>query len=268
MLFHRLGLGFSSSTSNPDRRYCYVRAAALDQLLETPGVLELVADELGVRLPLATLSLVEQLEAIRRRAIHLAVTDSPFRGLSLEEIVVVTAYASPRFSHTAWARELLRQPSNQELYRACEAWLRQRTATISSGSRLGRPRWPLVSGASQELDFGELLVAVAPLSDHRALDADLERLASEANFAHEHYLACSPATALAFLSARARATSPLRWDSLMLDRELRTLGLGLLLVERDSVILYLPARYQQPARGLPTAASIGGAAHQSTRNRR
>jgi hypothetical protein len=242
MLFHRLGLGFSPSTSNPDRRHCYVRAAALEQLLETPGVLEVLAEELGVTPPFTALSIVEQLEAIRRRAIHLAVTDSPFRGLSLEEIVVVTVCGSPRLSHTAWVRELLRPLSNQELYRACEAWLRQRAVAITSGSRVGRPRWPLVSGA--ELGLGELVVAVAPVSDHRVLGVDLERLASEANFAHEHYLACSPATALAFLSARARATTPLRWDSLVLDRELRTLGLGLLLVERDSVILYLPARYQ------------------------
>ncbi len=245
MLFHRLGLGFSPSTSNPDRRHCYVRAAALDQLLETPGVLALLADELGVTPPFATLSLVEQLDAIRRRAIHLAVTNSPFRGLSLEEIVVVTAYASARFSHTAWRRELSRQTSRHELYGACEAWLGERAAAISSGSRLGRPRWPLVGGASPDLDRHDFVVAVAPMSDPQTLGADLERLAGEANFAHEHYLACSPATALAFLSAQARANSPPRWDSLALDRQLRTLGLGLLLIEHDSALLYLPARYSR-----------------------
>lgn len=244
MLFHRLGLGFSPSTSHPDRRHCYVRAAALDRLLETPGVLELLAAELGVTPPLASLSLVEQLEAVRRRAIHLAVTNSPFRGLSLEEIVLVTAYASTGLAHTAWKRELLRQPSQQELYRASEAWLRQRATFITSGSRLGRARWPLVGGASPDLDDGQFVVAVAPLSDQHTLGTDLEHLASEANFAHEHYLACSPATALAFLGARARATNPPRWDSLVLDRELRTLGLGLLLLERDGLLLYLPARYQ------------------------
>lgn len=243
MLFHRLGLGFSPPTSHPDKRHCYVRAAALDQLLETPGVLELLADELGVTPPLASLSSIEQLEAVRRRAIHLAVTNSPFRGLSLEEIVVATAYASRRLDHTGWKRELTRPPNQQELYRACEAWLRERATFITSGSRLGRARWPLVGGVSPALDDGQFVVAVAPLADPRTFEADLERLAREGNFAHEHYVACSPAMALGFLAAKARAASPPQWDSLVLDRELRTLGLGLLLLEQDEMLLYLPARY-------------------------
>jgi hypothetical protein len=244
MFFHRLGLGFSPSTSHPDRRHCYVRPGALDQLLETPGVLELLAEDLGVRSPLASLSLVEQLEAVRRRAIHLAVTNSPFRGLSLEEILVLTAYTSPRLDHSAWKRGLLRKPNQQEQLRESEAWLRERAAFVMSGSRVGRPRWPLVGSSSPELDDAHFVVAVAPLSDHRTLGADLERLAGEANFAHEHYLACSPATALAFLGEKARAANPPHWDSLALDRELRTLGLGLLLLEPEAVLLYLPARYQ------------------------
>jgi hypothetical protein len=254
MLFHRLGLGFSPSTSNPDRRHCYVRPAALDQLLETPGVLEALAEELEAATAAAELSLVEQLESIRRRAIHLAVTHSPVRGLSLEEIIVVTAYASPRFDHTAWKRELSRQPSQHELNHACEAWLTQRTPFITPGRRLGKPRWPFVGSTSADPHGAQQFsVALAPFSDHQALRAELERLAGEASFAHEHYLACSPATALAFLDAEARATKPPRWDSLVLDRRLRTVGLGLLLVERDGVVLYLPARYQAPREARPRA---------------
>lgn len=247
MLFHRLGLGFSPSTSNPERRHCYVRSGALDQLLETPGVLEILALELQAATAPATLSLVEQLESVRRRAIHLAVTHSPVRGLSLEEIIVVTAYASSRFDHTAWKRELLRQPSQHELNHACEAWLLQRTSFITSGRRLGKQRWPLVGCTSTDpLSSQQFMLALSPFSDHQALRSELERLAAEASFAHEHYVACSPATALAFLDAEARATKPPRWDSLVLDRRLRTMGLGLLLVEREGVLLYLPARYQVP----------------------
>jgi hypothetical protein len=244
MLFHRSGNGFSPSTSNPNRRYCYVRASALEQLLEAPGTLESLGNELGVSPPSFVLSRAERLEAVRRRAIHLAVTASPFRDLSLEEILVVTAYASASFDHTAWKRELRQQPTVQELYRKSEAWLRERSALVRSGSRVGRARWPLVGSASAELDNAHFVVAVAPLPDHQTLAAELERLAAEADFAHEHYVACSPATALAFLESRARAATPPRWDSFALDRELRTLGLGLLLVEPDGVALYLPARYR------------------------
>jgi hypothetical protein len=245
MLFHRLGLGFAPSSVNPDRRHCYARPSALDHLLETPGVLELLAEELGVTAEPAALSLVEQLEGIRGRAIHLSVTHSPFRGLSVEELIALVVYSSARFDHTAFKRELLRQPAQAELHHACEAWLRQRSSTLYNGQSLGRPQWPMVGCTSSDpLAPGQFTVAVLPILDHEALALQLERAGSEANFAHEHYLACSPATALNYLDRQAHLTRPTRWDSLALDRKLRTFGLGLLLVERDGVLLYLPARYQ------------------------
>lgn len=245
MLFHRLGLGFAPSASNPDRRHCYVRPAALDQLLETPRALELLAEELGVSTDPAALSLVEQLEAIRGRAIHLAVTPSPFRGLSVEEIVVLAAYASRRFDHTSFKRQLLRQPSPYDLRLACEAWLKQRSVVIRDGHHLSRPRWPLVGFSSADpLCRSQFTVAVLPVLDLDALDIHLERTQYEADFAHEHYLACSPAIALGYLERQASSARPQRWDPLVLDRQLRTTGVGLLLIEPGGVLLHLPARYQ------------------------
>jgi hypothetical protein len=250
MLFHRLRLGFSPSSSNPDRRHCYVQPAALDQLLETPGVLEALALELGATSTPAAFSLVELLEHIRRRAIHLAVTPSPVCGLSLEEIIVMTAYASPRFDHTAWKRQIARQPSDQELHRVCERWLLQRSAVIGTGRHVGKPRWPLVGYSSSDRQArDQFSVGVAPFSNATVLWSELDRLASEAaDLANEHYVACSPATALAFIDLHAHSTPTRRYDSLVLDRKLRTLGLGLLLVEPEGILLYLPSRYQpQPA---------------------
>jgi hypothetical protein len=245
MLFHRLGLGFSPATSNRELRHCYVRAAALERLLETPGALGLLAEELGVAPAASTLSLAEQLEAIRSRAIHLSVTQSPLRGLSIEEILVLTVYASSRFDRTELKRELTRQPSPQELRHACTRWLDQRSSVTRDGHRLGRSRWPMVGSSSLgEGPLGQFTVALVPMFDPAMLDAQLESVGAEANFAHEHYLACSPATALGYLDQQAHLTHPARWDSLVLERKLRTFGIGLLLVEREGVFLYLPARYQ------------------------
>jgi hypothetical protein len=222
-----------------------VRPEALDQLLETPGVLEALALELGATSNPSAFSLVELLEHLRRRAIHLAVTPSPWCGLSLEELTVMTAYTSPHFDHTQWKRQITRQPSEQELHRVCERWLLQRSAVISSGRRVGKPRWPLVGHSSPDLGArDQFSVAVAPFSNPVVLWSELDRLASEAGLANEHYVACSPATALAFIDLHAHSTPQLRYDSLVLDRKLRTLGIGLLLVEPDGVLLYLPSRYQ------------------------
>jgi hypothetical protein len=185
------------------------------------------------------------LEGIRARAIHLSVTHSPVRGLSVEEIIVLTVVASRRFDHTLFQRELLRQPSPHELRHACETWLQQRSSVIHEGHRFGRPRWQMIGGSSPDpLSPHQFTVAVLPIADSDALEAQLERLGGEANFANEHYVACSPATALGYLEQQAHQTNPARWDSLVLDRRLRTFGIGLLLVERDGVLLYLPARYQ------------------------
>jgi hypothetical protein len=222
-----------------------VRPAALDELLETPGALEELALELGATSTPSAFSQVELLEHIRRRAIHLAVTASPWCGLSIEELIVMIAYTSPRFEHTTWKRQLSRQPSEQELQRVCERWLLQRSAVIGSGRRFGKPRWPLVGySAVDQQARDQFRVGVAPFSNAAVLWGELDRLASEAGLANEHYVACSPATALAVVDLHAHATRQVRYDSLVLDRRLRTLGIGLLLIEPDGVLLYLPARYQ------------------------
>ncbi|HYQ15109.1 MAG TPA: hypothetical protein VEQ58_05120 [Polyangiaceae bacterium] len=248
--------GFAASTSSSAQRHCYVRSTAIEQLLETPGAIELLAAELGVESRLSGLTAADQLDALRRRAIHLAVTTSPFQNLSLEEIVVVTAYAAASFDGTAWKRELRRQPSQYDLERITLAWLRERAVCVGSGSQLGRARWPLVGSSSAQLEREQqFVVAGAPLSNHQALEAQLEHLGREANFANEHYIACSPATALAFLEARAGETLPPRWDPLALDRELRTLGLGLLLIEAAGAVLYLPAHYHPPTQRSAAASS-------------
>ena len=262
-MFNKLGLGFSSPHSRTDQRYCYVHASALQRLLETPGALELLLEELGEPAPPASLSLVEQLACLRQRAIHLAVTSSPFKGLSLEEIVVLSAYSSDRFDHTAWKREITRQPSEHELTIACHAWLRKRVDDILSGQQLGKPHWPRVGSArgtvstyGTEPSVPPFVLGVAPLHAASQLQRGLEPLAFEVGFAHEHYVACAPATALEYLGRHAASGGSLSWDAFALDRRLRSLGLGLLLVERAEVVLYLPARYHPTPSYLPGALGL------------
>jgi hypothetical protein len=241
MLLQRLGLNFSASQSRPDQRHCYVSSAQLEQLLEAPGALELLLTELTGR-NAKSLSLAEQLACIRQSAIHLAVTSSPFTGLSLEEIVVACAFAAKGFEQSAWKREVTTQLSAQQLRQASLAWLRERAQTITCGDAFGRSRWPLVGATSRSADW-HFLLAVSPVASAAQLEAELSAIAGEAGFAHEHYLACSPATALSYVHQQARSGQNLRWDAFALDRKLRSWGIGLLLAEQDGMLLYLPARY-------------------------
>lgn len=140
---YRSGLGFSTTIPHAAQRHCYARASALDQLLAAPGSVELLLLELTGE-PCPPGSVIEQLTRLKRQGIHLSVTRGPFYGLSLEEILVLCAYSSPHFAHSAFRRELLAEPSAAVLSDLCRTWLLQRASHIRAGEELGAPHWPLV----------------------------------------------------------------------------------------------------------------------------
>lgn len=186
----------------------------------------------------------EQLARLQRSAIHLSVTRTRFYGLSWEEVVVLAAYSSDLFEAAPWRRELLRQPCPEAFRATCRGWLDERARVVDHGRTLGKPQWPLVgTSPADHLVASPFVIAVAPLASAAALERELAPLARELGFAHEHYVACTPATALEYLARAATSEPGSRWDPFALDRRLRTLGIGLLLVEPQGVLLYLPARY-------------------------
>lgn len=256
MPFYSSGLGFSAPPTHAAQRYCYVRASALDQLLAAPGALEVLLQELTGEVQQPS-SVVDQLTRLKRQAIHLSVTRSAFYGLSLEEIVVLCAYTSPRFESFSFQQELLAEPSAGEQWERCQAWLRERASHVASGEQVGVRRWPLVGYTPREDEGGSrFTVGVAPVIHCSSLDRDLPGLGADSGFAHEHYVACTPATALSYVRRAAHAAGSVRWDPFALDRRLRSLGLGLLLLEGRKVTLYLPARYHpSPMGALSSPAS-------------
>ncbi len=243
MINQRVGLGLTAPIASATLRHCYVQRSALDRLLDTPGVLSQLLMELTGESG-EGLSVADQLVQLKRAIIRLSVTPTPFHGLSLEEIIVLCVYTSGQFDGTDAKRALSARPSPQALAAACYAWLKERTSTVVNGAACGVPVWPVVGYSSTTPHMaGRFVVGVAPLGDADALDRDLEALAGAAGFAHEHYVACAPSTALAYLQRAALSGGALRWDPFALDRRLRSLDLGLLLVEGASVSIYLPARY-------------------------
>lgn len=259
MWFQGSGLGFSASPSKSTQRHCYVKGSALDALMDTPGVLDILLEELTGQSVNQT-SVVEQMARLKRHVIHLSVTPSSFHGLSLEEIVVLTAYTSPRLQHSVFTRAFNTESNTAELRAVCERWLSQRATVVATGHSVGLRRWPLVGYSpeprgTEKPASARFVVGLAPFSHPATLERELGQLAGEATFGHEHYVACSPGTALAYLRQAAEERSPVRWDPFVLDRRLRSLGLGLLLVEGQNIALYMPARYT-PA---PIGQLAGGA---------
>src|SRR4029079_16832161 len=110
---------------------------------------------------------------LRRSVIHLSVTPSAFTGMSIEEIVVLVAYASERFNHTSWKSEITWQPTEQALTGACRGWLRERVGAVRAGSDVGRPAWPFVGHAPSARHLAtDLVLGVAPVASAAALRRD------------------------------------------------------------------------------------------------
>ena len=87
---------------------------------------------------------------------------------------------------------------------------------------------------------GARVVGVAVKNDATEIDAALEGMKTFARYTEAMHLACTPAVAAEYLAARAAATG--RWDAEALLRRLRSLGVGLLIVEGDAISQTLLAK--------------------------
>jgi hypothetical protein len=79
------------------------------------------------------------------------------------------------------------------------------------------------------------VVGLAVTNDLRALDDALAGLPSLVRSLSAMYVACTPALAAAYLSSRADAATPPRWNPKALEQRLGAAGIGLLLIEGDAV---------------------------------
>jgi hypothetical protein len=247
------------SGSSPERRHCYLRSSFLEVLLADSRAVSRLMSELGVEPPPAHVarSPTDELEALRQRAIHLSVTDSPFRGLSVEEILVLGAFSATLLFDPAWRRALGQEQSHGGLLAACRAWLGSRVVVCCAGGQFGKHRWPLVGFTSAAPDAVEAAVmAVVPISNAAAIATDLDQLVTEGSFANELYLACSPGVALHYLYLHAELGGTFRWDTRCLDQRLKRSGVGLIVVDPDGATLHLPARHDPSPAGAADARAF------------
>lgn len=217
------------------RRCCYLPLDLLDAFIKEPGVVEQLASELGAEQP-ASSSTQARLLAIRRRAVHLSVSASSYFGLSVEEIIILTALRSPSFEHTSLARELHREVYHEELALQCASWLERDGHEVFRNVDVGRVRWDLVGRSASATLLGDpMLATVTLVPDVPSMGRLLTHRSSEVAFAHGAYVACTPATALRYLFERRSQSSEACWDVTALDRQLRSIGMGLLLADPAGV---------------------------------
>lgn len=239
-------LGMRPESAAGASRACHVSRERLEALLADPELVGLLLRELNQGDTLSSPSPAEQMAQLRRLAIRCSLSaDSPYFGLSVEEIVVMTAYRSPLFDGTPWKRFLVRPYTAEELMLAGRRWLREAGLVPDEALPPWR-RWLMARSPGTQRK-----VALTFALEARRLRHELGWLATEVDLAHETYVVCSLPTALAFIDTEAKTSRSERVHARALEHPLRALGLGLLLVDLEETFVALPARYRdvpQPCR--------------------
>ncbi|HVU49747.1 MAG TPA: hypothetical protein VHL80_03615 [Polyangia bacterium] len=243
--------------SDPDRtRYSYLRLRRLREALEDAAALEAAGRELGVAPDeLAAPGPRGKLAALERHIERLrGVAGTLWSGLPAPEILAAALF-----------RAGLRAPGpSRDLFSPAAAERGVAKPALAWLEGAGFTPWPDLPrglpvdavGYQKGMLSGLRVAGLVIKHDLPSLEAALEGLPSLARYMSATYVACTPALAAAFLSARADASTPPRWDPQALERKLGAVGSGLLLVEGDAVAEARPPRARAvEARALEDMAS-------------
>jgi hypothetical protein len=222
--------------ADPDRtRYGYVRLRRLREAIKDATTLEAAGrelavppDEMAAPTPRAKLAALERhIERLRGTA------GGPWSDVPAPEILAAAIFragcAAPGpsrdlFSPAAFERNVVRP---------ARVWLESAGFTLFDTLPPGLPVDAV--GYQKGMLSGVRVVGIATRNDLASLEAALEGLPSLGRYLSAMYVACTPALAAAYLSSRADASVPPRWNPQALDQRLAAIGAGLLLIEGDAL---------------------------------
>jgi hypothetical protein len=219
--------------TDPDRtRYCYLRLRRLKKAITEAHALDAIAAELEVpaiapdsspRIKMAAID--QQIDRLR------ATASSIWHQAPARDVLAASLFAASKRAGGRLAEVFSPAPDATTLKRPVSTWL------VSAGLTLF-DRLP--SGVAFELVgyhkaafSGLRVVAVGINNDASRIGEALETMKSFARYTQAMHLALTPAVAADYLTATAKATG--RWDGDALARRLKTVGVGLLMVEGDAV---------------------------------
>lgn len=237
-----------------DRTYCYLDGGALLGALENSKVLDALIEVLevpGKPAALRALTTKQKVGAIENQVEHFRCSaTSLWRGVEAAEVVAASIWRS-RLSDRYVARELFCDVSKEsDLVEPVSDWLEEARFEVHCEAPMGRCRADVV-GYRPAKFLGlrpARVVAVELKNDLDQLKRGLDQMVTFRDYAHDVYLACTPALAAEYLAAHADARGVQRWDPEVLDRKLEQFGFGLLLVEGESVNVHLEPEHVDVAR--------------------
>jgi hypothetical protein len=231
-----------------DRNYCYLDGAELAVALQETRVLDALLVELqvpGKPFTLRALSAKDKLREIENQAEHFRRSKtSIWHGMEPSQVLAASIWRSrlvPRYvrNEMFWA-----VPKEADLLEPISAWLETSGFAVHEEVPMGRGRVDVVGHrAAAMLGLRPArVVAVELKNDLNQLKRGLDQMVTFRDYAHDVYLACTPALAAEYLDAHANSRGVQRWDSDVLDRKLGLFGFGLLLVEGEDVYVHLESK--------------------------
>jgi len=110
---------------------------------------------------------------------------------------------------------------------------------------LGRARVDVLGYRKPRLTKPGRLIAIELKNEYEQFKRAMDQMGTFSEYADLVYMACTPDFAASFLDQNERSTK--HWDPSILDRRLRSAGLGLLIVERDQVFEVIRPTERNPA---------------------
>lgn len=232
-----------------DTRWCFVRVDSLQRALKNAAVLDALMKELGVPgKPVVHRSLdaSQKVTSIEEQIEHLRRTrTSIWHGVPAPEILAGSIYRSA-LAAPLKNEILFKVDAESALLAPVAKWIRKQSHTPFAEVPLGTCRADVLG-----FDEGVIVttvIAVELKNNRKEMSRGLDQMTTYSEYANTTYLACTPAFAAGYLDAHANGRAVHRWDPSVLTNKCQKFGIGILLVEQDSVVEHLAARENDPQR--------------------
>jgi hypothetical protein len=216
-------------------RYSYLRLRRLREAVKDTATLEAAGRELAVPPEdMAAPAPRSKLVALERHIDRLrGAAGAPWSDVPAPEILAAAIFRAG-LAAPGPSRDIFKPAGHErDVVKPALAWLKGAGFALFEELPRGLPIDAL--GYQKGMLSGVRVVGLAIKNDLAALEAALEGLPSLARYMSAMHVACTPALAAAYLSARAAASTPPRWNPRALEQKLGAAGIGLLLIEGDAV---------------------------------
>ncbi len=238
---------FFGSETEP-ARHCFLRTELLRQYAEDERLLTLLASELNVPgkpQAMKSLDAKEKFKLITKQIAHLTSTkSSPWHKVDDREVFAAAIW-KVKVPKDAAGREALNSVrAESALLQPCREWLSTEGYEPHNEVPMGTARVDVL-GYRRSTMMGlrpERVVAIELKNERAQLKRGLDQMTTYALYAHETYLACTPAFAADYLWYHVQSRAVQAWDAFLLRKKLESFGFGLLLVEGTQVYNVIQAR--------------------------